>query len=105
MLTKYSNQINNINIYYVLHLRYMLTFNNLIYRLINHSNKNVKLLTNEFIHIKDNKQLTLYNILTTKYKINPSSAKKINEFILPMLNLNPYERPTADECLHSKWLL
>ena len=53
MLTKYSNQINNINIYYVLHLRYMLTFNNLIYRLINHSNKNVKLLTNEFINNKE----------------------------------------------------
>lgn len=30
----------------------MLTFNNLIYRLINHSNKNVQLLTNEFIHSK-----------------------------------------------------
>jgi len=31
----------------------MLTFNNLIYRLINHSNKNVKLLTNEFINNKE----------------------------------------------------
>lgn len=30
----------------------MLTFNNLIYRLINHSTKNVKLLTAEFIHSK-----------------------------------------------------
>jgi hypothetical protein len=30
----------------------MLTFNNLIYRLINHSNKNVKLLTDEYIYSK-----------------------------------------------------
>lgn len=30
----------------------MLTFNNLIYKLINHSNKNVNLITDEFIHSK-----------------------------------------------------
>jgi serine/threonine-protein kinase SRPK3 len=47
---------------------------------------------------------SLYKTLTEVYKIDSLSAIKINDFLMPMLSLNPYERITASECLKSEWI-
>ena len=60
--------------------------------------------TNEFIHIKKHNPWALYNVLIEKYRQTKSSAQDLSDFLLPMLSLDPYNRPTARECLESKWL-
>mmetsp|Transcript_31019 Transcript_31019/g.54439 ORF Transcript_31019/g.54439 Transcript_31019/m.54439 type:complete len:558 (-) Transcript_31019:93-1766(-) len=46
----------------------------------------------------------LEDILMEKYKIAPSEAKEISEFLTPMLALSSKNRVTAEDALKSRWL-
>ncbi|XP_055376726.1 SRSF protein kinase 1-like [Condylostylus longicornis] len=50
------------------------------------------------------KPWNLLNVLTEKYDWDKDEAKKITDFLLPMLNFNPLIRSSADECLRHQWL-
>ena len=46
----------------------------------------------------------LTEILVEKYHWIPEKATQFSDFLMPMLNLVPNKRATAEECLESSWL-
>ncbi|KAL6944888.1 hypothetical protein ACO0QE_002330 [Hanseniaspora vineae] len=46
----------------------------------------------------------LYNVLVEKYKFSENDAKEINDFLLPMLTINPKERADAGGMANHPWL-
>ena len=46
----------------------------------------------------------LESVLSEKYKCSALQAKDFADFLLPMLNWNPEQRPAAHEMLKNKWL-
>ncbi|GIX60906.1 serine/threonine protein kinase [Babesia caballi] len=54
--------------------------------------------------INDVNPWPLESVLVRKYKIEPVAARKLAEFLLFMLKINPQERLPADMMMHSKWL-
>mmetsp|Transcript_9890 Transcript_9890/g.36869 ORF Transcript_9890/g.36869 Transcript_9890/m.36869 type:complete len:534 (-) Transcript_9890:25-1626(-) len=47
---------------------------------------------------------TIASILENKYKLSLKDAKEIEEFLKPMLALDPAKRATAEQCLKHEWL-
>ena len=57
----------------------------------------------ELIRLKDQKEIPIHKKLK-EFKFNKEDAKKIEEFLKPMLEIEPKRRITAREALKSKWL-
>jgi serine/threonine protein kinase len=47
---------------------------------------------------------SLENVLMQKYKFNPVRARTLASFLLPMLHLDPDQRPTAQKMLRHPWI-
>eukprot|EP01066_Platyproteum_vivax_P011519 Platyproteum_vivax@DN5233_c0_g1_i1.p1 len=60
--------------------------------------------TYELRHIKQLRYWPLADVLTQKYKFDPSQAQQIASFLLPMLHLDPAQRMPAFEILKHPWL-
>ena len=48
--------------------------------------------------------VTMKDLLIQKYRALPSEAKKLEQFLMPMLQIYPQQRKSAFEVLHEKWL-
>ncbi|XP_078500273.1 SRSF protein kinase 3-like isoform X3 [Lissotriton helveticus] len=57
----------------------------------------------EFKH-KNNTPVPLFNLLKDTYHWNREDAATFTNFLLPMLNMDPKQRATAEECLRNRWL-
>ncbi|KAK1444487.1 protein kinase domain-containing protein [Babesia gibsoni] len=55
--------------------------------------------------INDVKRWPLDSVLVKKYKLEPTVAKSLTKFLLSMLKTNPKSRPSAEQLIHSEWLL
>jgi serine/threonine protein kinase len=58
----------------------------------------------ELRHIKQLRFWSLENVLMQKYKFNPVRARTLASFLLPMLHLDPDQRPTAQKMLRHPWI-
>ena len=56
-------------------------------------------------HIHRLEYWNLTDILEEKYNWRPEEAGEFSDFLMPMLNLVPAKRATAEQCLRSDWLL
>lgn len=57
--------------------------------------------------IRGIKELNLWpldEVLVEKYHMDPLEARLLSDFLLPMLEIDPRRRATAQECLCSPWL-
>jgi serine/threonine-protein kinase SRPK3/serine/threonine-protein kinase SRPK1 len=61
-------------------------------------------LRGELRHIKQLRFWSLENVLMQKYKFNPVRARTLSSFLLPMLHLDPDQRPTAQKMLRHPWI-
>lgn len=59
----------------------------------------------ELRHIKTLRFWKLEDVLRQKYKQNPVQARTLASFLLPLLHLDPDERPTAQHHLQHPWVL
>jgi serine/threonine protein kinase len=55
-------------------------------------------------HIKDLDPWGLYDVLVQKYKLKPTDARELTDFLLPMLELEPDKRASAAELINHPWL-
>ncbi|KAL5056206.1 hypothetical protein RYX36_036888 [Vicia faba] len=55
-------------------------------------------------HIRDLRFWPLNKILTEKYNFSEQDAKDMADFLLPILDFDPEQRPTAAQCLSHPWL-
>jgi serine/threonine-protein kinase SRPK3/serine/threonine-protein kinase SRPK1 len=58
----------------------------------------------ELRHIKQLRFWSLESVLMQKYKFNPVRARTLSSFLLPMLHLDPEQRPTAQKMLRHPWI-
>ncbi|KAG0555536.1 hypothetical protein KC19_12G176200 [Ceratodon purpureus] len=58
----------------------------------------------ELKHRKPNGHCSLYKLLVNEYNFNEKDAKDFAGFLLPLLEVNPNKRPSAEESLHHPWL-
>jgi len=58
----------------------------------------------ELRHITKLRPWGLYDVLTEKYEWNREEAEVFTSFLTPMLDFNPEQRATAEECLHHPFL-
>eukprot|EP00127_Corallochytrium_limacisporum_P002790 Clim_evm3s141 gene=Clim_evmTU3s141 len=58
----------------------------------------------ELRNIKELKFFKLYDVLVEKYGMEESEAQALTEFLLPMLDMNPERRQSAQDALQSPWL-
>ena len=58
----------------------------------------------ELRHIHRLEFWSLKDILEEKYRWRSEEAEDFSDFLMPMLNLVPGKRATADQCLVSQWL-
>ncbi|EER03440.1 srpk, putative [Perkinsus marinus ATCC 50983] len=55
-------------------------------------------------HIKNLRHWGLYHVLLQKYNLSRKDATELTDFLLPMLNMDPNKRATAEEMLKHPWL-
>lgn len=55
-------------------------------------------------HFQDLESWGLHDVLADKYRLPPSEARLLADFLLPMLALDPARRAPAAACLKHPWL-
>jgi len=58
----------------------------------------------ELRHIKSLRGADLESVLRHKYRMAPVPARSLASFLLPMLDMDPERRPSAEEALQHPWL-
>ena len=56
-------------------------------------------------NINDLRPWNLYEVLMEKYRWDPRDALGFSDFLLPMLDFDPTQRVSAEECLKHPWLM
>ncbi|EER19662.1 Serine/threonine-protein kinase SRPK1, putative [Perkinsus marinus ATCC 50983] len=55
-------------------------------------------------HIKNLRHWGLHDVLLQKYNLSRKDATELTDFLLPMLNMDPSKRATAEQMLKHPWL-
>lgn len=59
----------------------------------------------ELRRMKSRRSCPLHKLLVKDYKFNEKDAQELSAFLIPLLDLTPENRPTADRCLQHPWLM